>query len=127
MWKNEAAKRLTVRPGWPDGAVCGAGLPQVEEWEGYDALVSVGVFEHVGAERLLPYFELADRLLRPGASLPQPRHCPARPRPTPSTGPNFRDTYVFPDNVYQALLVRPDARGHSGLPLTRADWYAHKT
>lgn len=26
-------------------------------------------------------------------------------------------------NVYQALLVRPD-RGESGLPLTRADWYA---
>jgi hypothetical protein len=26
-------------------------------------------------------------------------------------------------NVYQALLVRPDAHGHSGLLLTRADWY----
>ena len=44
----------------------------------------------------------------------------------PEHGPNFSDTCVFPDNVYQALLVRPDARGHSGLPLTRADWYAHK-
>jgi cyclopropane-fatty-acyl-phospholipid synthase len=27
-------------------------------------------------------------------------------------------------NVYQALLVKPGARGHSDLPLTRADWYA---
>jgi len=26
-------------------------------------------------------------------------------------------------NVYQALLIKPD-RGSSGLPLTRADWYA---
>jgi len=26
-------------------------------------------------------------------------------------------------NVYQALLVKPDAQGRSGLPLTRADWY----
>jgi cyclopropane-fatty-acyl-phospholipid synthase len=26
-------------------------------------------------------------------------------------------------NVYQALLVFPDSRGQSGLPLTRADWY----
>jgi cyclopropane-fatty-acyl-phospholipid synthase len=26
-------------------------------------------------------------------------------------------------NVYQALLVFPDADGRSGLPLTRADWY----
>jgi cyclopropane-fatty-acyl-phospholipid synthase len=27
-------------------------------------------------------------------------------------------------NVYQALLVRPDAAGQSGLPLTRVDWYS---
>jgi cyclopropane-fatty-acyl-phospholipid synthase len=27
-------------------------------------------------------------------------------------------------NVYQSLLVKPDADGRSGLPLTRADWYA---
>lgn len=26
-------------------------------------------------------------------------------------------------NVYQALLIKPDGRGQSGLPLTRADWY----
>jgi cyclopropane-fatty-acyl-phospholipid synthase len=26
-------------------------------------------------------------------------------------------------NVYQALLVKPDENGRSGLPLTRADWY----
>ncbi|MCX7670436.1 MAG: class I SAM-dependent methyltransferase, partial [Anaerolineae bacterium] len=26
-------------------------------------------------------------------------------------------------NVYQALLVKPDAQGRSGLPLTRRDWY----
>jgi cyclopropane-fatty-acyl-phospholipid synthase len=27
-------------------------------------------------------------------------------------------------NVYQALLALPDSHGASGLPLTRADWYA---
>jgi cyclopropane-fatty-acyl-phospholipid synthase len=26
-------------------------------------------------------------------------------------------------NLYQTLLVKPDYRGCSGLPLTRADWY----
>ncbi len=26
-------------------------------------------------------------------------------------------------NVYQALLVKPDAEGQSHLPLTRVDWY----
>jgi cyclopropane-fatty-acyl-phospholipid synthase len=29
-------------------------------------------------------------------------------------------------NVYQSLLVKPDARGQSGLPLTRADLYADR-
>jgi cyclopropane-fatty-acyl-phospholipid synthase len=27
-------------------------------------------------------------------------------------------------NVYQALLVQPDAAGQSELPLTRVDWYS---
>ncbi len=27
-------------------------------------------------------------------------------------------------NLHQALLAKPDDRGSSGLPLTRADWYA---
>ena len=26
-------------------------------------------------------------------------------------------------NLYQSLLVKPDAQGRSGLPLLRADWY----
>ena len=32
----------------------------------------------------------------------------------------FRRGHV---SVYQSLLVRPDAAGRSGVPLTRADWY----
>jgi cyclopropane-fatty-acyl-phospholipid synthase len=30
-------------------------------------------------------------------------------------------------NVYQTLLAKPDREGRSGLPLTRADWYAGST
>jgi len=30
---------------------------------------------------------------------------------------------VGTNNVYQALLVKPEPSGRSGLPLTRADWY----
>ena len=26
-------------------------------------------------------------------------------------------------NIYQVLMVKPNAGGGSGLPLTRADWY----
>jgi cyclopropane-fatty-acyl-phospholipid synthase len=170
----------------------------VDEPAGFDKLVSVGMFEHVG-EGLLPlYFRQAWRLLRPGGAFLN--HGIAR-RATDSLpkGPTFSDRYVFPDgelvpihislqhaeanhfevrdveslrehyaltlrhwvrrlearheqvlevvdeptyrvwrlfmsgsaygfsvgriNVYQALLVKPDG-GRSGLPLTRADWYA---
>ncbi len=171
---------------------------EIDEPEGFDKLVSVGMFEHVG-EALLPrYFAQAWRLLRPGGAFLN--HGIARRATDPVVkGPTFVDRYVFPDgelvpinvtlrhaeeagfevrdveslrehyaltlrqwvsrlekahdrarelvgettyrvwrlfmagsaygftvgrlNLYQALLVKPD-QGHSGLPLTRADWYA---
>ena len=37
----------------------------MDEPDGYDALVSVGMFEHVGAALLPTYFELARQLLKP--------------------------------------------------------------
>jgi cyclopropane-fatty-acyl-phospholipid synthase len=172
---------------------------EVDETAGYEALVSVGMFEHVGAAVLPAYFAQAWRLLKPGgvflnhgianAAAVQPRR-----------GPSFSDTYVFPDgelvpisttlrtaeesgfevrdveslrehyaltlrhwvrrleaqhdqalrfvdeptyrvwrlfmsgsvhgfttgrlNVYQTLLIRANEHRQSGLPLTRADWYA---
>ena len=172
---------------------------QVHEPAGYDALVSVGMFEHVGATNLPHYFGLARELLRPGGVFLN-HGISNRAGDKPQRGPGFSDTYVFPDgelvpihvtlraaeesgfeirdveslrehyaltlrhwvrrleaqhdralqfvdeptyrvwrlfmagsahgfrvgrlNVYQALLARPDKDGHSGLPLTRADWYA---
>ncbi|NOZ26725.1 MAG: class I SAM-dependent methyltransferase [Chloroflexi bacterium] len=171
---------------------------EVDEPEAYDALVSVGMFEHVGEALLPTYFAQARRLLRPrGVFL---NHGIAkRLTDPPPKGPTFSDTYVFPDgelvpisttlrvaeecgfevrdveslrehyaltlrhwvrrleahhqealqfvdeptyrvwrlfmsgsahgftvgrlNVYQALLVKPDEDGRSGLPLTREDWY----
>ena len=165
----------------------------------YDALVSVGMFEHVGAARLPGYFAQAYKLLKPrGVFL---NHGIAwRATDAVGAGPSFSEAYVFPDgelvpvnitlhaaeetgfevrdveslrehyaitlrhwvrnleahhgdalkyvdeptyrvwrlfmsgsayafstgrnNVYQALLVKPDAQGHSGLPLTREDWYS---
>ena len=39
---------------------------ELEDAEGYDAIVSVGMAEHVGAEHLPEYFGKAFRLLRPG-------------------------------------------------------------
>jgi cyclopropane-fatty-acyl-phospholipid synthase len=171
---------------------------QVAEPEGYDALVSVGMFEHVGAALLPSYFAEAWQLLKPGGVFLN-HGIASRATDVPVRGPTFANTYVFPDgelvpihvtlraaeasgfevrdveslrehyaltlrhwvrrleachdralqcvdeptyrvwrlfmsgsahgfatgrlNLYQTLLVKPDRRGRSGLPWTRADWY----
>ena len=167
---------------------------EVSEAVEFDALVSVGMFEHVGAEILPLYFSKAWKLLKPGGVFLN--HGIAKSAKDKSS---FSDAYVFPDgelvpinvtlgaaegsgfevrdveslrehyaltlrhwvrrleeqhekvlqivdetlyrvwrlymsssafgfsssklNVYQALLVKPDEKGRSGLPLTRRDWY----
>jgi len=69
---------------------------EMDEPGGYDALVSVGMFEHVGAALLPPYFHLAWRLLKPGGVfLNHGIANTVADRPPP--GPSFSDTYVFPD------------------------------
>lgn len=171
---------------------------QVDEPEGFDALASVGMFEHVGEDRLPDYFQQAWRLLTPGGAFLN-HGITRRATDPPEPQGSFSDTYVFPDgeltpistslrvaeargfevrdveslrehyamtlrrwvyyledrrqealryvdeptyrvwrlfmsgsaygfasgrlNLHQALLVKPDAEGKSGLPLTRADWY----
>ena len=69
---------------------------EMGEDESFDALVSVGMFEHVG-ERLLPeYFAQAYRLLRPGGLFMN--HGIARSATAPEPrGRSFRQHYVFPD------------------------------
>jgi cyclopropane-fatty-acyl-phospholipid synthase len=64
--------------------------------EGYDKVVSVGMFEHVGEARLLEYFKGAFRLLRPGGVfLNHGIACNSGVPPFP--GPSFSDHYIFPD------------------------------
>lgn len=70
----------------------------VPEDQPFDKIVSVGMFEHVGARRLSAYFAKIHRLLRPGgvamnhgitsASLGGERT---------STGNEFIEKYIFPD------------------------------
>ena len=172
---------------------------EIDPTDRYDALVSVGMFEHVGQALLPTYFARAYALLKPGGVFLN--HGIANTvADQPVNGPSFSDTYVFPDgelvpisttarvaeeagfevrdveslrehyaltlrhwvrrleakheqamayvdeptyrvwrlfmsgsahgftvgrlNVYQTLLVKPDDDGSSGLPLTRAAWYA---
>ncbi|UCH11787.1 MAG: class I SAM-dependent methyltransferase [Fidelibacterota bacterium] len=69
---------------------------QVDEPEGYDKLVSVGMFEHVGEALLPEYFAQAWRLLRPGGVFLN--HGIARNATEPiKSGATFSQRYVFPD------------------------------
>ena len=62
----------------------------------FDALVSVGMFEHVGEQMLPAYFEKAATILKRGGVFLN--HGIASRATDPAWhGPSFSDTYVFPD------------------------------
>ncbi len=68
----------------------------IETRQEYDALASIGMFEHVGSAKLAEYFERALEHLQPqGVFLNHGIAYNATNQP-PSAG-NFIDTYVFPD------------------------------
>lgn len=69
---------------------------QVQEREAYDALVSVGMFEHVGAVKLPGYFRRAWALLKPGGVFMN-HGIAMRGSDRPAKGKTFSNTYVFPD------------------------------
>ncbi len=62
---------------------------------GYDKIVSVGMFEHVGESRLPGYFHKAWNLLRTGGVFLN--HGIAASALHRRKGPSFIDKYVFPD------------------------------
>jgi len=64
----------------------------------YDAISSIGMFEHVGHQRLGAYFDRVNALLVPGGRAMN--HAISRPKPPESTRlqrSSFIDRYVFPD------------------------------
>jgi cyclopropane-fatty-acyl-phospholipid synthase len=69
---------------------------EVDEMEKFDALVSVGMFEHVGSANLAVYFSQAFQLLRPGGVFLN-HGIASRATDKPQRGPTFSDSYVFPD------------------------------
>ncbi|MBC7235240.1 MAG: class I SAM-dependent methyltransferase [Chloroflexi bacterium] len=98
----EEANRRIERAGLADRAeVLVADYREVEApkrngTEGYDALVSVGMFEHVGEALLPAYFERAWGLLRPGGLFLN-HGIARRATDPPQRGRSFSNTYVFPD------------------------------
>ena len=61
----------------------------------YDAISSIGMFEHVGLSRLAEYLGDLYRLLRPGGRLLN--HGISRPGPSGLARTSFINRYVFPD------------------------------
>jgi len=69
---------------------------ELDQTDGFEKIVSVGMFEHVGESQLPLYFQHVWRLLRPGGVFLNHgiANRPIDPRPK---GPNFISRYVFPD------------------------------
>ncbi|MBE0476063.1 MAG: class I SAM-dependent methyltransferase [Coriobacteriia bacterium] len=69
----------------------------VDESRPFDKLVSVGMFEHVGAELLPTYFEKASRLLAEGGTFLNHGISCSVFEHRRKHGPSFSQKYVFPD------------------------------
>jgi cyclopropane-fatty-acyl-phospholipid synthase len=77
---------------------------EMSEERPFDALVSIGMFEHVGQAMLPGYFEKAARLLRRGGVFLN-HGIASRATDLIPRGPSFSDTYVFPDGELVPINV----------------------
>ena len=88
--------------------------------EPYDAIVSVGMAEHVGRERLPDYFAAAHRALKPGGLFLNQAigdDIIARPGKPESFGSSFIEQYVFPDGDTPPLPIMLCAAESSGFEI----------
>jgi cyclopropane-fatty-acyl-phospholipid synthase len=69
----------------------------LDENKNYDVMVSVGMFEHVGAVMLPEYFNKAYRLLCPGGVFLNHGIAVGREVSGPARNTSFSQAYVFPD------------------------------
>lgn len=82
--------------------------------EPFDAIVSVGMSEHVGATELPNYFRISGALLKPGGVFLN--HAIGEgARPRAHAGPSFMDEYVFPDSDIPPVPVVLRAAETAGL------------
>lgn len=86
---------------------------ELDEPGRYDALVSVGMFEHVGAALLPVYFARAWRLLKPGGVFLN-HGIARRATDKPVRGPTFSDAYVFPDGELTPINLTLHAAEETG-------------
>jgi len=82
--------------------------------ESYDAIVSVGMSEHVGEGLLPSYFRTVTALLKPGGVFLN--HAIGEgPRPRRHHGPSFIDKHVFPDSHIPPIAAVLQAAESAGL------------
>ncbi len=87
---------------------------ELPEAETFDAVVSVGMSEHVGAEQLTEYFAAAAARLKAGGVLLN--HAIGEgARPRRAVGASFTDAYVFPDGDVPPIPVVLRAAESAGL------------
>jgi cyclopropane-fatty-acyl-phospholipid synthase len=110
----ELANRRIAEAGLADRCrVLARDYRQVDASRPYDVLVSVGMFEHVGAALLPAYFTQAMKLLAPGGAFLN-HGIASRATDKPYHGPNFNDTYVFPDGELTPINITLHAAETSG-------------
>jgi len=86
---------------------------EVDEGRPFDALVSIGMFEHVGAAVLPAYFQKAHRLLKDGGVFLN-HGIARRATDTQAKALGFIDIYVFPDGELVPINVTLDAAESAG-------------
>jgi cyclopropane-fatty-acyl-phospholipid synthase len=88
--------------------------------EFFDAIVSIGMAEHVGRERLPDYFATAHRALKPGGVFLNQaigKDIIARPGEPKGFGGSFIEEYVFPDGDIPPLPILLRAAESSGFEI----------
>jgi cyclopropane-fatty-acyl-phospholipid synthase len=86
---------------------------EIEDNESFDALVSVGMFEHVGAALLGTYFRKAMQILRPGGVFLN-HGIASNATIQPRQGSTFTQRYVFPDGELTPINVSLKAAEEAG-------------
>lgn len=86
---------------------------EVDDADGFDALVSVGMFEHVGAALLKTHFRKAMEILRPGGVFLN-HGIAIIATVKPRRGPTFTQRYVFPDGELTPINVSLQAAEEAG-------------
>lgn len=86
---------------------------EMNDPDGYDALVSVGMFEHVGAKLLPAYFSQAWKLLKPGGVFLN-HGIANRILEGTRKGRSFSDAYVFPDGELTPISTTLRAAEEAG-------------